>query len=53
MKKIFLITILSVLIIPTGISQNLPSYVPVDGLVAFTHSMEMLMMKVEMETMVQ
>jgi len=35
MKRIFLITILSVLIIPTGISQDLPSYVPVDGLVAF------------------
>ena len=35
MKKIFLIIALSVLFIPTGISQDLPPYVPTDGLVAY------------------
>ena len=31
----FLILALSILFIPTGISQDLPSYVPTDGLVAY------------------
>ena len=35
MKRIFLILALSILFIPTGISQDLPSYVPTDGLVAY------------------
>ena len=35
MKRMFLILALSILFIPTGISQDLPSYVPTDGLVAY------------------
>ena len=35
MKKIFLTITLVLFIIPIGISQDLPSYVPTDGLVAF------------------
>ena len=35
MKRMFLILTLSILFIPTGISQDLPSYVPTDGLVAY------------------
>ena len=35
MKKIFLTLTLVLFIIPIGISQDLPSYVPTDGLVAF------------------
>ena len=35
MKRIFLTLSLSILFIPFGISQDLPSYVPTDGLVAY------------------
>lgn len=35
MKRMFLTLTLSILFIPTGISQALPSYVPTDGLVAY------------------
>jgi len=35
MKKIFLTLTLILFVIPFGISQDLPSYVPADGLVAF------------------
>jgi hypothetical protein len=35
MKKIFLTISLSILFIPLGMSQDLPSYVPTDGLVAY------------------
>ena len=35
MKKIFLTLTDSILFIPIGISQDLPSYVPSDGLVAY------------------
>ena len=35
MKRMFLILTLSILFIPTGISQDLPTYVPTDGLVAY------------------
>jgi hypothetical protein len=35
MKKIFLTLILVLFVIPFGISQDLPSYVPTDGLVAY------------------
>jgi uncharacterized protein (TIGR02145 family) len=35
MKKLFLTLSLSILFIPFGISQDLPSYVPTDGLVAY------------------
>ena len=35
MKRMFLILALSILFIPTGISQDLSSYVPTDGLVAY------------------
>ena len=51
MKKIFLTLILVIFVIPIGISQDLPSYVPTDGLIAITHSMEMQMMSVEMDIM--
>ena len=35
MKRLFLTLTLSILFIPFGISQDLPSYVPTDGLVAY------------------
>ena len=35
MKKIFLTLILVLFVIPFGISQDLPSYVPTNGLVAY------------------
>jgi uncharacterized protein YfkK (UPF0435 family) len=35
MKKIFLTLTLALFVIPFGISQDLPSYVPTDGLVAY------------------
>ena len=35
MKKLFLTLTLVLFIIPIGISQDLPSYVPTDGLVAY------------------
>ena len=35
MKKLFLTLIFVLFIIPFGISQDLPSYVPADGLVAY------------------
>ena len=53
MKKIFLTITLALFVIPIGMSQDLPSYVPTNGLVAITHLMEMQTMKVGMETMVQ
>ena len=35
MKRILLTLTVSILFIPFGISQDLPSYVPADGLVAY------------------
>ena len=35
MKKLFLTLILVLFVIPIGISQDLPSYIPTDGLVAY------------------
>ena len=35
MKKIFLTLTLALFVIPFGISQDLPSYVPTNGLVAY------------------
>ena len=35
MKRVFLALFLSILLIPFGLSQDLPSYIPTDGLVAY------------------